>query len=823
MRKLSIFITCLFVVIQPKLYAQELDSLTYPSKTFYGEKFFDKFYLHTNFEHFLDNYHDFSIQQIETAGDFSQPAPYTFSIMGGSYKWNQFYFNDFKINDPYFPGSAMHKPFLFDNNVDIDFINSSVNFLPASTEQKAIIQWNNGKLGDRLWNADYLINTITGHVSPYQRLYGTPIEYRKRVEGNVLIMLHNIIENRHGNLYQSIYFNAGEHMLTTFDYKGINAYFPENYLQLHISGNLHPISSKLFDYNGYIFSYQERDHLFSEYFYGQNETAKMKSFDLSLYGKKYEKYSSGLNISFKNIEHNTPNFSRNFVDIDGEGLEPWYADENITAFSYYHKQDIKLNDLFSFKAELYDGLQFYNPRQQSSYNTTYFQSTDTNYRSLYYTEWQYNSFVATLLQNTANIELHHANSSNTMAIKADLGISLDGFSVKSNTFIKPNWQFTLDMEVKLSSFAAISIFMGKKQLPFDADYLRFFSADYMNGKIYYWQDANGDKAFQPSEKAAFFTTTGGKYHHLSDELRQPYEIYMEIPIVLKAGKRSLFTLSGCYRQFRDLWGITYDKPASSYGYYSQPENVSIYSSEPVYRQIFFLNNTEVNYVAVNNYASLIKAAAPNSTFLTENPHYEGWTFKYEYRGRKLYLSASITAYHLVGFGSMGNGVIHNNLGVLSETMANPNSYIYFLGRLDGDRSYIGRFLVSYAINRHLTMAFQYKYKDGQVLNSFGVKNITDNIGNTQIAIWNNNVKGDNFYSGETSRREDCFYNTELRCKYSLYFDKKILDINLSIYNLFDLGFQLAEDNFAPATNEGHRKVIDTQTPRGFILSAALKF
>jgi hypothetical protein len=800
-----------------------LDSLTYPGKTFYGEKFFDKIYLHTNFEHFLDNYHDYSIQQIETAGDFSQPAPYTFSIMGGSYKWNQYYFNDFKINDPYFPGSAIHKPYLFDNNVDIDFINSSVNFLPASTEQKALIQWNNGKLGDKLSNSDYIINAITGHVSPYQRLYGTPIEYRKRVNGNLTLMLHNIIENQKGNLYQSIYFNAGEHMLTTFDYKGINAYFPENYLQLHIDGNLPLIAAKLFDYNGYLFSYQERDQLFSEYFYGQNETAKLKSFDLSLYAKKYGKFTTGFNISFKNIEHNVPDFSRNFIDIDGEGLEPWYADENITAFSYYYKNEIKLNDLFSFKTELYDGLHFYNPRQQTSYNTTYFQSTDSNYHSLYYTEWQYNAFIAALLQNSANIELHRSNASKTIALKASLGISLDGFSVKNNTFIKPGWLFAADLNIKISSFAALTIYIGKKQLPFDADYLRFFSADYMNGKTYYWKDANGDKTFQPAEKAALFTTTGGNYHHLSDGLQQPYEIYLEIPITLKAGKRSLFTLSGCLRQFRELWGITYDKPASAYGYYTQPQNVSIYSTDPVYRQIYFQNNTEVNYVAVNNYTSLINASAGNTSFLRENPYYEGWTFKYEYRGRKLYLAASFTAFNLVGFGSMGNGVLHNNLSVLSETMANPNSYIYYLGRLDGDRSYIGRLLVSYAINKHLTMAFQYKYKDGQAFNSFGVKNITDNAGNTQIAIWNNNVKGDNPYSGETSRREDCFYNTELRGKYSFFFDKKVLDINLSIYNLFDLGFQLAENTFSPATDEGLRKAIDIQIPRGFILSAALKF
>jgi hypothetical protein len=285
----------------------------------------------------------------------------------------------------------------------------------------------------------------------------------------------------------------------------------------------------------------------------------------------------------------------------------------------------------------------------------------------------------------------------------------------------------------------------------------------------------------------------------------------------------LFTITGQYRQFRDLWGITYDKPTESYGYYTLHENVSIYTTNPVYQSIYFLNNGEVNYTAVNNYTAFMKAGTNNASDLFNNPFYAGVNLKYEYQGRKLYLSASLTAYMLVGFGSMGNGVLHNNVSVLSESMANPNSYLYYVGRLDADRSYIGRLLISYNINKHLTMAFQYKYKDGQSFNSFGVKNNTDFSENTQIAIWNNNVKGDNPFTGETSRREDCFYNTELRTKYTFFFKDKALDINLSIYNLFDIGFQLAEATFQPLTNEGKRKAIDIQIPRGFLLSAALRF
>lgn len=824
MKKFSILLLFFSILNIYNSWSQRTDSLSLPMKNNYKETFFDKWYLHTSFEHFIDNTYDFTIHQIETTGDFSQPSPYTFSIMGGSYKWNQFYFNDFKINDLYFAGSALHKPYLFDNDVDIDIYNSSVNFTPSSNfKQKAYIQWNHGTLGDKLPNSDYIINTVTGHVSPYQRLYGTPIEYRKRVEDNILLMLHNIIETKYGNLYQSIYFNAGQHKLTGFDYNGINSYYPENYLQFHIDGNLPVISKKLFDYNGYLFTYLERDQLFSEYYYGENETAKLKTINLSLYGKKKNEYTTGFNLSLKNIEHNVPNFSRNYIDIDGEGLEPWYADENVLELSLNHQHQKKINDFFLIKAELSDGMMLFNPKQSSSYNTVYYQPTESIYKSLYYTEWQHNSFASALFDNALGVEFHHNFFKKFIDIKANADITLDGFSVPTKTFLKPSWQFALDVAFQVLPKAKISILFGKKQIPFDADYIRFFSSDYMSGKTYYWHDVNNDQQFQANEKGILFTTTGGDYHYFSDKIQQPYEIYLDVPIEIRAGKRSLFTITGQYRQFRDLWGITYDKPTESYGYYTLHENVSIYTTNPVYQSIYFLNNGEVNYTAVNNYTAFMKAGTNNASDLFNNPFYAGVNLKYEYQGRKLYLSASLTAYMLVGFGSMGNGVLHNNVSVLSESMANPNSYLYYVGRLDADRSYIGRLLISYNINKHLTMAFQYKYKDGQSFNSFGVKNNTDFSENTQIAIWNNNVKGDNPFTGETSRREDCFYNTELRTKYTFFFKDKALDINLSIYNLFDIGFQLAEATFQPLTNEGKRKAIDIQIPRGFLLSAALRF
>ena len=160
------------------------------------------------------------------------------------------------------------------------------------------------------------------------------------------------------------------------------------------------------------------------------------------------------------------------------------------------------------------------------------------------------------------------------------------------------------------------------------------------------------------------------------------------------------------------------------------------------------------------------------------------------------------------------------------TCQSPNSYINRLGRLDADRSYIGRLLISYTINKRLTIAFQYKYRDGEPMSIFNTstfKTVSGNDYTNQVAIWNSNFKGDDLFTGISGNRSDCFYNTELRFKYTIFIHKKPIDLNLTIYNLLDLGFEASELTFPPFILNGNRYVDDIQIPRGFMLSANYKF
>ena len=829
--KLSLAFFILFIYTLKHSSAQNakdknIDSLSFPTQNYFPHQFFDKWYLHYNVEQFIDNYYSYSIQQLETTGDYSQPNNYTFSILGGSYKWNSYNYDDFQMNDIFFPGASLHKPYLFDVNLDFDIKSSSLNFIPTNDNKNtAYIQWNDGTFGGRMFDSDDIIHTITGNGSAYERLL-YPIENRRKVKENGLVYIHNILKTDKGEYYQNVYLNVGERTLSDLTYKGIANFYPENYLQFNINGNLPVQFKKLFDQNGYLISYNERDQLFSEYSYSMNETARLKDLNFSFYGKKTDAYTSGINISYKNIVHNVPDFSRNIIDQDGMSFDPWYEDGNELEISLSHKQKIKLNDNFSINLNFFDGIMFFDPLQQTSFNTVYSQTNDTNFQSLYYTQWQSSPFASALLNNRAAFTYFKKSNNNKFDFKASFGGTLDGFLITDKSFAKPSYELTVESNIQIFPWAKISLFAGKKQIPFDSEYIKFFSNNYMSGQTYSWHDLNNDQQFQPNEKGILFTTTGGEYHTMSSKLKQPYEVYLEAPIEVKVGKRNTFTLSGQYRQFADLWLMEYTQPATSIGYYKNVD-VNIYDIYPAkYQQIFFLNNGEVNYKAVNDYPRYIKAGGGNFSWLTKNPFYAGASIDYQYQGDKIFIDASFTTFKVIGFAAMGNGVLANSPGVLSESMADPNSYINRLGRFDTDRSYIGRLLVSYNISKRLTVAFQFKYKDGEPISIFNTNTDVTTSGNDytrQVAIWNSNLKGDDLFTGVTGNRSDCFYDFELRTKYTIYVNNKPLDLNLTIYNIFDLGFEASELTFPPFIYNGNRYVDDIQIPRGFMLSASYKF
>jgi hypothetical protein len=204
------------------------------------------------------------------------------------------------------------------------------------------------------------------------------------------------------------------------------------------------------------------------------------------------------------------------------------------------------------------------------------------------------------------------------------------------------------------------------------------------------------------------------------------------------------------------------------------------------------------------------------------PFSQGWTIKYQLAHERFFFTASWTAYMAVGFSALGNGPLHNDVGVLSESFANPNTAKYAVGRLDNDRAYIARLFLSYKLNKKLSVAFQGYYKDGQPLANFDSYFYSDENG-TQLALQNYRTKAQNPMNLMSGSRKDSFFNTELRVVFQNKLLNGLLEANLTIYNIYDFGTELAEYTFSPSGNSANRYSLELNIPRGAMITLMYKF
>jgi hypothetical protein len=152
---------------------------------------------------------------------------------------------------------------------------------------------------------------------------------------------------------------------------------------------------------------------------------------------------------------------------------------------------------------------------------------------------------------------------------------------------------------------------------------------------------------------------------------------------------------------------------------------------------------------------------------------------------------------------MGNGPLHNNIGVLAESSANPNTYVSlsetglpYQGncRLDQDKSFILRMQVTYNPNKYLSLGFNGKFKDGQPFSTFTAVPQTIN-GHDQVALVHSDAKGINMANDAFGKREDAFFNLELKATGRWWVRDIPMSLEVLCYNLYDFGTALTEYTF----------------------------
>ncbi|MFI3248440.1 MAG: hypothetical protein R3Y39_04850 [Rikenellaceae bacterium] len=779
--------------------------------------YFDDIYLYNNLVHYLDNKNLHITYQAETTGEYNQPDRMVFSVDGSSYRWNKYYMDGFRIDSRYFAGSTLYTPNMSNYDLSLDYIDSKLYFDTAERSENIALSYNVGGVGGISAGSESIIHLF--HSTASERAY-KPIEERSSIRGAGTAELNFGV----GGYMQSLYLNFGERYMVGFDNTGIDSYYPERYGKFQLNGELPFKFGSLFDKTDYIALYSQRDHMNSEFYYGEEESPALKSYSVSLYGSKRSRdinYTSGFTFALNNTEHEDLNYSRNVIDHDGEGFEPWQPDGSDLEFSYSLTLDKRLNEWLNLSFDGYNSLLGFNPSQSNFQNATYSQlTTEEEPTMLYLYEWQSKGFYSALLENSVGLNTQK-ELSRKIDFRANLNLTLDAMLVGENSIVSPNFEARVGFDFKISKWLDIELNLSRERVSYNIEDIRYLSNDYLSGEAYYINDHNANGLYDSGEKGDLFITTGGAYNTLSSSAKQPTYYVVDIPINITLGRHSLSLLQS-YRKYCNNWSVSFDGDYTDYGYMEYMQTQEAVNDRPdLYQEVFFFDGgKEVNYI-VGEYPDGIMG----DSFFTSTPFFFCSNVEYSYTAPKFMLTFNWQSYMMSGLSTLGNGPLHNNIGALSESSANPNttavvrnseSEYSAVGRLDQDRAYIARIFASYKITDKLSMAINAKFKDGQPFSIYRTQITSSGAGN-QLAMLPVTSRGTNTADGDFGTREDAVFNIDLRAKYVTKIADRRCEIGAYCYNIYDFGNELTEYIFDQDI-DGGRCAMSLTIPRGFILS-----
>lgn len=308
-------------------------------------------------------------------------------------------------------------------------------------------------------------------------------------------------------------------------------------------------------------------------------------------------------------------------------------------------------------------------------------------------------------------------------------------------------------------------------------------------EVRYWGDGNRDGLFQEGEQGALYALSGGGSHAAAAGLKPSRRRLLELLFTAPVSKRFQLDIKGLYKRIlRPLW-VSYAGP---YGHYEE------------------IGGTD--YYVLDRPATAYELG--NASF-ARDPFYAEFLLRvHGERERRWYFSFSFMAHMGMGDTAFGNGPEANDVGVISESQASPNSWINGFGRVDGDRAFVGRIHFGYYLARRLFLGGSVKYRDG---NPFAFLDALQRDG--QWLITYHTIKAEDEHSRKGGPREDCVWDFSFKLGYDLSLFGRKGRLELSLFNLLDFGGELSENAFS---NDIARLANELQLPRSLRLGLMLE-
>ena len=791
-----------------------------------ASSFFRDRYHQGDLLHWLDNLSDFAVVLSETTGRWNMPDQLLFSVQGNTFGQNRFYIDGFRVNDCFASGSSLFRPDMTRHSISIDTWQSRLFFISDSLQPDFVsLTGDVGGLGGINPTTRYLINVL--HKSAQERFYLNtslshpddgrstglnPENYRPHIIGAGQIEAQYSVPSESRTYRQHLYADFGWRAVPEFDRTGISGSYTANWYKLQADGEI-PLRHNPADPSlHYLLNFSRRSDLGQEFWFNADEIMQNSDYSASLYLKnpslrRTVAYTVGLTWHSALVRHNNPSFTRNLVDQDGEGFEPWVPDgasHSLTAAATLSRTFLPWLSLH------YDGsnsLLFFRPDRDTWSNRLEWRSMfGTENYDLGYVTWHSNPFTAGLLENTLSLRASWSPVA-WFSLDAKADATLDGVLLGAHkSFVRPNMQAAVSLAFRPCKWFEATLSAGDFRMPFNITHVRFFSGDRLNGTFYF-------------SDGTVSGTTGGACHSLGNAPWQPRFFLVELPFRFILGRHEIAVHSS-YRKFHSQWTVAFSGAPEDYGFFAEPDLP--YTGGV--RQVFFFNSPVRSYVT---------APLPpmGGNFFSNTPFFASNLVRYTYNGIKWYVSVSWQSFIMTSLSALGNGPLANDVNVLSESLANPNTAMVtengrsmqYVGRANQDRAYIARIMVAYNITRSWRLGLVAKFKDGQPFSNFSYQFFTDDAGHTQVALWNRRSRGINPTDGNFGSRKDAFYNLDLHLEYRAFFcNNSVLSVFLQCCNLYDFGNELTEFTFEE-NGRSHRYAMSLSIPRTLLLSLKYSF
>lgn len=752
--------------------------------------FFRDWYQTTDLGHYLDNSNAYTIYETETTGEWNLGDQQVFSISGNSFKNNKYRLNGMRIDSRSRIGAMLLHTQMDRTSLALDYHDGELSFTDDTVQVASLrLTGNAGGIGGISPGTRQLINLF--HKSAEQRtIDARPVNMRNHVVGAGTMDATFPLSAFGRTYYQHAYVHYGQRQLTAFDRTGISGMVNASYYTAQLDGEIPIKSERVKELKNeslhYFMVMTGRSDYGSEFLYNANELATSRAYQLGLYGtRRFDDggvLTAGLSYELSNWQHDSLSFSRNIMDQDGEGFEPWYADGQLHSVNLSLQYNRPLLSWLRIHAEGYNSVLHFNPSVRAWSNALYMQSyEDTRPTALYTYQWSSLPFTAGLLENEALV-IAEKELARGLKMYAHAGVSLDGVLVgDGHSVVTPNWLAKFALDYTPCRWFRIGLSVSHHRMSYTWDEVRYLSAAYMSGEARYADNT-------------LHALSGGRYHQPSKTLwmHQPSYAVLDLPVYFTFGKekRHEIAVLSTIRKYYNQWYTTYAEDGTGYSIGTQP--LDLMSSRVGGRTPYLMSNM----------------------------------VRYTYNGRKWFVQFSWQSYLMSGISALGNGPLSNNIGVLSESTADPVTHTTASkstlpyqanGRLDQDRAYIARLQVTYNACKYFSIGLNGKFKDGQPFTNYIIR--TRDAGtHTEAAILPCDARGINLATNAFGLREDAFFNFELRATGRWWVNDVPMALEVQCYNIFDFGTELTEYTFDGYETLPGRTAMSLCIPRGLLFT-----